>query len=552
MRIDSNLEKLLKNYQEKLSEYKKIYGEYTFAKEHPEILMSEEDKTRYPDEKSQKDYLELQLWYLETRRKAAFDAVEDAKADYLDNYGNPEELNRVYKEVMNEEPKTKPLTKREQFKNSLRIVRNAHDKLLVTTDPTERKKLNKLIQENSPILQKLRPVLGFSVVNEVVNELEKEEKGKDKPKTKTGSEEVIPLTSGTGKTEDDSDMKIYTPSSGTRSTKPEETTKAPETTPETTTTTETEPETKKKPLAKSKVSTITPKAKTGAKVTKKGIKGVWKKVLKTGAAVVLLIAGIAGCVWLVSKLTSCSKNNDEDKNKAFDDDNKEQIVMVAPSETPTPTPTTDPNYTFQDVPTSTATYTFADTNLSDATYDLSSYGDSNLSDATYSFEDTDLSSATYQEETPEATPTPTPSPEPTEEVQTFEWTSADEATRKGINNYIGTYSLTEEDKMEASRGGYRSIISDQLDLANQGIDQYQNYNSAVTLGEKFMDGQMVNGITIDQLNANQKAAFASDLRNSLGYATTDGDDINRIDGKLRELEDSVANELANQKVKTLY
>ena len=56
MRIDSNLEKLLKNYQEKLSEYKKIYGEYTFAKEHPEILMSEEDKTRYPDEKSQKMY----------------------------------------------------------------------------------------------------------------------------------------------------------------------------------------------------------------------------------------------------------------------------------------------------------------------------------------------------------------------------------------------------------------------------------------------------------------------------------------------------------------
>ena len=114
MRIDSNLEKLLNNYQEKLSEYKKIYGEYTFAKEHPEILMSEEDKTKYPDEKSQKDYLELQLWYLETRRKAAFDAVEDAKIDYLDNYGNPEELNRVYKEVMNEEPKTKPLTKREQ------------------------------------------------------------------------------------------------------------------------------------------------------------------------------------------------------------------------------------------------------------------------------------------------------------------------------------------------------------------------------------------------------------------------------------------------------
>ena len=217
MRNDSNLEKLLKNYEKKLKEYKKVYGIYIAAKENPTILMPEDAKIRYSDEEGRKRYVEVPMKRLEDHRKAAFKAVENAKAEYINNYGNPEELNRVYKEVMNEEPKTnnKPLTNRDKFKNSLRIVRNSHDKLLVTTDPAERKRLNKLIQENSPILQRLRPMLGVSAVNAVVSELEKEEKTSNRKDRYTYGNVPIDMYA-TPEEEpvesiDDSDVRIYAP-----------------------------------------------------------------------------------------------------------------------------------------------------------------------------------------------------------------------------------------------------------------------------------------------------------------------------------------------------
>lgn len=556
MRNDSKLENLLKDYTDALSRYVLFNDTYVSAKKDPSIVMDEEAEKRYTDEESKKRYANIQIQMLEIDKKQEWKRAEKIKAKYLAEGGDPKNIEETFEKVFGKKPKkaSKPLTDREKFKNSLRIVRASHDRLLVTKDKNEIKKLNKLIEENSPILQKLRPALGLSVVSEVVKELEKEEKKKvttKAPETHIPLErttpDVLPGMIPVPEEEYEEEPPVETVEPVEETTEPEETVEPLEET------TEPEETVEEAPAVISRVPAAPlAAAPTGATVTKKGAKGRLKKILKTG--VCLLIAG--AIIYGITRIPGCSKNKvDVDKSKAFDDDNKEQTVMTTPTATPTPTPSATPTATPTPTPTPVVTYDYSN----DGTVPLITAWDTSYQEPVSMFDTTPtpvetgtplITDTPAVSETPAVTQTPivTETPAPSEEPEEiFEWTAADEATIKGVNNYIGTYSLTDNDILSAQRSGYRSVISDELDLANQGIDQYQNFNAAVTLGNAFMNGQKVDGITIDDLNANQKAAFASDLRNALGYANTDGMDIAAIDSQLSELEKSTANELANQK-----
>lgn len=549
MRNDSKLENLLKDYTDALSRYVLFNDTYVSAKKDPSIVMDEEAEKRYTDEEGKQRYANIKIQLLEIDKKQEWKRAEKIKAKYLAEGGDPKNIEETFERVFGKKPKkaSKPLTDREKFKNSLRIVRASHDRLLVTKDKDEIKKLNKLIEENSPILQKLRPALGLSVVSEVVKELEKEEKKKvttKAPETPIPLErttpDVLPGMIPVPEEEYEEEPPVETVEPVEETTEPQETVEPLEET------TDPEETVEEDPAVISRVPAAPlAAAPTGATVTKKGAKGKVKKWIVRG----LLLAGV---VWLCTKIYGCSKDKiDVDKSKAFDDDNKEQTVMTTPTATPTPTPSATPTPT----PTPVVTYDYSN----DGTVPLITAWDTSYQEPVSMFDTTPtpvetgtplITDTPAVSETPAVTQTPivTETPAPSEEPEEiFEWTAADEATIKGVNNYIGTYSLTDNDILSAQRSGYRSVISDELDLANQGIDQYQNFNAAVTLGNAFMNGQQVDGITIDDLNANQKAAFASDLRNALGYANTDGMDIDAIDSQLSELEKSTADELANQK-----
>ena len=88
------------------------------------------------------------------------------------------------------------------------------DKIKKTSNRKEIKEIYKIIHENTEVIQKLGPVLGDDIVNEVIEEISKEEKARESLHTSLvhefGDEERAVFHD---EEEDlDDDIKIYEPS----------------------------------------------------------------------------------------------------------------------------------------------------------------------------------------------------------------------------------------------------------------------------------------------------------------------------------------------------
>ena len=609
MRNGSNLKELLKGYKNSyksaLLDSADTYKLLKSARSNPSILMSDAVKSILDDEESRKRYTAPILKDLEKRINEDFKEAKEFKKHYLDLGGDPKELEEIDKEIKNSiKPKARATkSDREEFKKSFSILMRSFDKIKKTSNRKEIKEIYKIIHENTEVIQKLGPVLGDDIVNEVIEEISKEEKTRESLHTSLvhdlGTEERAVFSDADEEDLDD-DIKIYEPAGSiepeepeTEELEPEEieeeteesleellnTLSEPEETPEpeetlepevvvagtvapfaapaatsaATTSTGTPATTGAAATTRGAASstagtTTTAPATTGATVTRNGSKSRVGKAIKSIG--LLVIAGLA--IYGLTQLPGCSNEKvDIDRNTNLDND-KQQVVQTATSETPAPSETPVATPAATPAPTETPAATPLITPYSNTTSEpaatplitpWTTNNENSESKPLVDFSDSQTSEPA--KETPVVTPTvtPEPTPEPTEEVQTFEWTDADQATIDGVNYYMnGEGNITEQ-----QRSGYRSIIGDELDKANSGEDQYQNYNAAVTLGEKFMDGQSVDGTTIDQLNANQRAAFISDMYNALSYADADGVDITGIKNKLADLDAYTQNELKNQK-----